>query len=41
MRVNVMSRREFMASAVIGCGVAGVLAGSATKLLGFRDVCNG
>jgi len=31
--MNVMSRREFMASAVIGCGVAGVLAGSATKLL--------
>src|ERR1035441_954712 len=31
--VNVMSRREFMARAAIGCGVAGALAGSATSLV--------
>jgi sugar phosphate isomerase/epimerase len=31
--VNVMSRREFMAKAVIGCGVAGSLAGSAINLV--------
>ena len=31
--MNVISRREFIARAVVGCGLAGSLAGSATNLL--------
>ena len=33
MRVNVLSRRQFMAKALIGCGVAGTLTSSPTNLL--------
>jgi len=32
-RMNTMTRREFLAKAAVGCGVAGSLAGSVTRLL--------